>query len=643
MNAIIAKIILFDNAGEKREVELYPGLNIITGDSKTGKSALIEIVDYCLFASRSTIPKGIINDFANYFVIILKISEKYLSIARPNAKTGNGNNIYLRIETDEAFLSDIRLEYFTAVQYKNLKDAQEEVERHLGLSVKDTRTDDEDDKRNAGKVTLRSMVSFLFQHQNLIANKHSLFYRFDDFNKRKKTIADFPVLIGWESNEYFLLYRELEQKKRELKVEEKLISKLKIKDDELTEKIRDLIFSYYKFIGMELEDNLSLNELKKISKNLPNPSVNSYSDANIKIQIESKKQNRFQLQTELSEKELLINELTGNNKVSLNYGNRLKAIEITLDDVEKQENITCPVCKNNVPEVLGSVNSLFESKNMLIEELSKVGTYKIDSTEQIELLQSERDKLKRQIGKLTTEIKRLEDQDEAFKKSKSLAEQAFILKGATDSNINQILQQNNIVRGGTDLEELKGRINWLQEKIEGYDVKTKIKEAESFLANRMTEICDKLDFEKELKPGRLQFSLEDFTFYYHFNEKEKIYLSEMGSGANWLACHLSIFLALLHLNSKSLNSAIPSLLIIDQPSQVYFPREYKVLEEDEKDNIDENIKQVKNIFTVLNEEIETIKKDCGFEPQIIVMDHADESDFSDFVRKRWKKDGDKLI
>lgn len=63
MKAILKKIVLFSKDGKKREVLLEKGLNIITGDSKTGKSALLEIVDYCLFSSRSTIPKGKITDF----------------------------------------------------------------------------------------------------------------------------------------------------------------------------------------------------------------------------------------------------------------------------------------------------------------------------------------------------------------------------------------------------------------------------------------------------------------------------------------------------------------------------------------------------------------------------------------------------
>ena len=90
----------------------------------------------------------------------------------------------------------------------------------------------------------------------------------------------------------------------------------------------------------------------------------------------------------------------------------------------------------------------------------------------------------------------------------------------------------------------------------------------------MDRICDKLDFEEELKPINLHFNIEDFSFY-HKHKNDKIRLDEMGSGANWLASHLSIFLSFLYLNTKNEKSVIPSFLILDQPSQVYFPRTAK--------------------------------------------------------------------
>lgn len=47
MSLQIAKLILYSRKGEVRELEFNPGrLNVLTGASKTGKSAIIDIVDY---------------------------------------------------------------------------------------------------------------------------------------------------------------------------------------------------------------------------------------------------------------------------------------------------------------------------------------------------------------------------------------------------------------------------------------------------------------------------------------------------------------------------------------------------------------------------------------------------------------------
>jgi hypothetical protein len=79
--------------------------------------------------------------------------------------------------------------------------------------------------------------------------------------------------------------------------------------------------------------------------------------------------------------------------------------------------------------------------------------------------------------------------------------------------------------------------------------------------------------------------------------------------------------------------------MIDQPSQVYFPRTTKKnqLDSEEKEKYDENVEQVKNIFKVLNEEIELIEVSAGFKPQIIVLEHANDDEFKQFIIRDWDK------
>ena len=75
MKSYIKAIIIFNKNGEKRVVPLEQGVNIITGESKTGKSALVEIIDYCLCSTRCTIPKGKITDFSYLYTLVMAIDD----------------------------------------------------------------------------------------------------------------------------------------------------------------------------------------------------------------------------------------------------------------------------------------------------------------------------------------------------------------------------------------------------------------------------------------------------------------------------------------------------------------------------------------------------------------------------------------
>lgn len=83
MKNYIRKIILINSKNnEIREVPLSEGINIITGDSKTGKSALVEIIDYCYCSTQSTIPKGTITEFTDIYCIVLSVEDSDYIIAR---------------------------------------------------------------------------------------------------------------------------------------------------------------------------------------------------------------------------------------------------------------------------------------------------------------------------------------------------------------------------------------------------------------------------------------------------------------------------------------------------------------------------------------------------------------------------------
>ena len=174
------------------------------------------------------------------------------------------------------------------------------------------------------------------------------------------------------------------------------------------------------------------------------------------------------------------------------------------------------------------------------------------------------------------------------------------------------------------------------------------------IAEYINEIINNgLALEESLGDANLYFNIEEFSLYQNIKSKE-IYLSEMGSGSNWLNCHIALMLG-LHKYIALNNSKIPSFIFFDQPSQVYFPTSIK--DENAEFNIDdieakkgtntkdEDLNAVTNLFNQLVTFCKTTFEETGIEPQIIVTDHADnlkldKIEFEKLVNgRRWRTRG----
>lgn len=102
--------------------------------------------------------------------------------------------------------------------------------------------------------SVRSFPSFMLQHQNLVANKHAIFYRFDEKVKRDRAIDHFKILMGIVKEDYFDVYKDLTEASYELRRVE-----LKIpKDDKAREmaiaKFNRLLDQYQALAGKPLFD-----------------------------------------------------------------------------------------------------------------------------------------------------------------------------------------------------------------------------------------------------------------------------------------------------------------------------------------------------------------------------------------------------
>jgi len=276
MKCYIREIAIFDRDGEKRGVDnLKEGLNIITGDSQTGKSALLEIVDYCLLSSRSTIPRGKITEFADLFAIVLELDDKYMVLGRPASKV-NSSKLYFKLESSESAIENLQKSYFDTISLVPRNRLKTEFGRFLGFDVTDTTIRDSPFQNKEGKASFRNMMSYLFQHQSLIANKHAIFYRFDNRDVRERIVNEFPIFMGWVGGEYYALNRELSEKERNLRRIKRETEDIKENRVNLKLKLSKYLEDYYKIIGIPFFQPESLNEMVELARNLPEFDDKSY-------------------------------------------------------------------------------------------------------------------------------------------------------------------------------------------------------------------------------------------------------------------------------------------------------------------------------------------------------------------------------
>lgn len=210
---------------------------------------------------------------------------------------------------------------------------------------------------------------------------------------------------------------------------------------------------------------------------------------------------------------------------------------------------------------------------------------------------------------------------EINEKINSLIKQYNNLK---DINNKKSLLENFLI----DIGRAKNIINLL--KVDYSELDKKIIEKENEIKKNETNIDAKPVIKKILTkiekyvPNAAEFKkiadfdTTDLTLKLWTDSDGIAYLSETGSGSNWVAYHLATVLGFQEYFIQQ-NSFVFNFLVLDQPSQVYFPSAkldkstgMYLLEEGE------DVLHVRNMYKIMNEAIEHNNSKL----QIIVMDHA---------------------
>lgn len=189
----IKALIFYSKKGEKRILSFNTGkVNIITGESKTGKTALIDIVNYCLGSDHCKISEGVIRETVEWFGILLHYEREEIFIARQNPNSlGQASTDYIyfsagdKVEIPEMEKIQNNSDTTTLKDYFTRK-----------LFIAEYTNTPETGTRAPLTVNFKHSRFYSFQPQDLIAQRSFLFYNQQDTYAAQSMKDTLPYFLG---------------------------------------------------------------------------------------------------------------------------------------------------------------------------------------------------------------------------------------------------------------------------------------------------------------------------------------------------------------------------------------------------------------------------------------------------------------
>jgi len=213
MSFNISSIVIYSYNGDQRVLKFNTsGLNVLTGESRTGKSSIIDIIDYCFGRGECYVAEGVIRQHVSWFAVELQKGEDVLFIARrnPGPTQNTSPDIYIR-----------RGEFSNPPLYTELvKNIAEEgliplLSQFAGISETEHRPIS--GTRLPLKATIKHSMFLCIQNQNEIDSRDRLFHRQADQFIPQAIKDTIPYFLGAVDETHFIKQAKLDVARQELR------------------------------------------------------------------------------------------------------------------------------------------------------------------------------------------------------------------------------------------------------------------------------------------------------------------------------------------------------------------------------------------------------------------------------------------
>lgn len=639
MTVQIRSISIYSRGGELRTVEFRLGtLNIVTGASKTGKSALLDIVDYCWGRDECTVAEGEIRRSVSWFAVLFDHNGEGILIARknPGPARRTSDEIYLARgvetlpETDAEFSKNITSEGLKA-----------QLSTILGIS-ENLHIPEEWSSRLPLEASSRHAILFCLQAQDEIANRRLLFHRQGEQFMPAAIRDALPYFLGAVDEDRFLTLKRYQDARTRLRRLEREFSEIDSITRGVSSAAQALLQEARRAALVPLEapaDDADAVLVLLRQATEPRP-LNFAGVDDPQADLSALDERRSLLLRQLQEVREEIADVERLNKEATEFEVEAREQEARLASIglmggDDSHSETCPLCESRLAVRVPTVAQIRDSLADIQLQLQSVQRDTPRLQERLSSLEVQRADISEQLRSVQRDMaQRIQDNERLRIEQNQFTEQARVA-----GRIAYYLEKTEAAAQGSDLPRrialLKAEIEQLETALDDDAAEERLATSLSLVGRDLTSYAAQLGLEHGENPLRLD--LKHLTVVADTNDGP-LSLAQMGSGENWVGYHVAAHLSLHNLFRRR-GRPVPAFLMLDQPSQAHYPPE-RDNEGSIADLTDEDQAAVHQLFELLLGYSESFHP----EMQVIVTDHVQLLDdwFIQAMVQRWR-DGIALV
>jgi hypothetical protein len=482
----------------------------------------------------------------------------------------------------------------------------------------------------------RDMAAFNFQPQHIVANPYTFFFKADTNEHREKLRIIFPLALGAIDASTLAKQRELRDLEREHdRFRRELDARLSAARAWEAE-----VESYYlqaRALGL-LPDSpqpeavllldkyiLELQKVPNTVRTMDIPDIREGTSEAAVTELTRLINEEDQLGQEIGSIRRRLGKLDQLSSSVGEYGTTLTSQQDRLQGVgwfeEKvRDTRECPVCA----AVHTEANPRLAELQTLARELKSLAASvysapaKLD--QELAVLRQELREREGAISKARQKRKYLEDRSAALSAQRQRVRQIYLFVGRVEQALESVSASRNVDQLRERVKTLAEKITELKRDLDPRAQRDRLNAALDTVSAKVADYAGLLQLEHAKENVRL--NIRELTLQFSPLSGRTDFLWEVGSGQNWVGYHVAGLLALHEHFIGLVHNPVPRFLVIDQPSQVYFPEAWPSIEgpPEERKEIDRSsdIEGVRRIFTALSHFFDAV--DGQF--QMIVTEHA---------------------